>query len=89
MLDVLEDGERLQPSLARFREIVGGVAGVAEVGEGVRFDPAVAEFPGYGERALIAVDGFGKVAEMVLGVAQAVPRMSLASAVTGFRADGE
>ncbi len=76
-------------SLARLREVAGGVAGVAEVDESVRFDPAVTEFAGYGERALIAVDGLGKVAEMMLGVTQAVPRMSLASAVPGLRAEGE
>lgn len=89
MLDVFEDGERLLPGLPRLREITGGITGVTEVGEGVRFNPAVTEFPGDAERALIAGGGFGKVAQMVLGVAQAVPRMSLTSAVAGFRAEGE
>lgn len=46
MLDVLEDRERLLPGLARFREIAGGVASVAEMVEGVRFDPPVNESAG-------------------------------------------
>jgi hypothetical protein len=46
------------------------------VGEGVRFGPAVAEFPGDAERALVVGGGFAEAAQMVLGVAQGVPRIS-------------
>jgi hypothetical protein len=60
MLDVFEDGERLLPCLPRLREITGGITGVTEVGEGVRSNPAVTEFPGDAERAPIAGGGFAK-----------------------------
>ena len=89
MLDVFEDGERLLPGLPCLREITGDITGVTEVGEGVRFNPAVTEFPGDVERVFIAGDGFGKVAQMMLGVAQAVPRMALTSAVASFCTEGE
>ena len=45
MLQVLKDGQRLLPGLPGLRQLAGGVAGVAEVGEDVRFMEAVAEFP--------------------------------------------
>ena len=45
VLQVLEDGERLLPGLPGLRQLAGGVAGVAEVGEGLRFAAAVAGFP--------------------------------------------
>ena len=75
MLDFLEDDERLLPGLAGLRQLAGGVVGVTEVGESVRFVEAVAEFPEDAERTLVAGGGFGEVAELVLGVAQAVPGM--------------
>ena len=41
------------------------------------------------ECALVAGGGLGKVAEMVLGVAEAVPDVSLENAVTGLSVEGE
>src|SRR5215472_12456272 len=89
VLDVLEDGERLLPGLPGLRQIVGGLMGVAEAGEGVRFIEAVAGFPEEAEGALVAGGGFGEVAQMVLGVPQTVPDMPLEPAVVGFGAQGE
>ena len=89
MLQVVKDGERLLPGLPGLRQLARGVAGVAEVGEGVRFIEAVAGFPVQAERALVAGGGFGEVAQMVLGVSQAVPDISLEPAVADFRAQGE
>ena len=88
VLQVLEDGQRLLPGLPGLRQLAGSVAGVAEVGEGVRFVEAVAGFPVQAERALVAGGGFGEVAQMVLGVSQAVPDCSLEPAVAGFRGTG-
>ena len=73
MLEVLEDGERLLPGLPGLRQLAGGAMGVAEVGEGLRLIPAVAESLAMPMRRSVAGGGFGKVAQMVLGVAQAVP----------------
>ena len=42
---VLEGDERLLPGLPGLHEIAGGLAGLAEVGEGFRFSEAVAGFP--------------------------------------------
>jgi hypothetical protein len=73
VLQVLEDGQRLLPGLPGLGQLAGGVAGVAEVGQDVRFIEKVAGFPEEAERALVAGGGFGEVAQMVLGVPQAVP----------------
>ena len=89
MLDVLVDGERLLPDLPRPRQLAGGMAGVTKVGEGVRFGQAVAEFPSDAERALVAGGGFAEVAQMVLSVAQGVPRVSLCFVMTRFHAEGQ
>jgi hypothetical protein len=69
MLNVLEDGQRLLPCLPGLGQLAGGMAGVPKVGEGHCFDPAVAEFPGDSEGALVAGGGFAEVAEMMFGVA--------------------
>jgi hypothetical protein len=50
---------------------------------------AVSVFVGDAERALVADGGFGEVAQMVLGVTQAVPDLSFEPAVAGFPAQGE
>jgi hypothetical protein len=89
MLQVLEDGQCLLPGLSGLGQLAGGVAGVAEVGEGARFLETVAGFPVKAERALVAGGGFGEVAQVVLGVPQAVPDTSLERAVADFRAQGE
>ena len=89
VLQTLEDGQRLLPGLPGLGQLAGGVAGVAEVGQDVRFIEKVAGFPEKAERALVAGGGFGEVAQMVLGVPQAVPDMPLEHPVAGFRAQGE
>jgi hypothetical protein len=44
MLYVLEHGQCLLPGLPGLGQLAGGVAGVAEVGEGTCFKPAIADF---------------------------------------------
>jgi hypothetical protein len=44
MLHVLEHGQCLLPGLPGLGQLAGGVAGVAKVGEGTRFEAAVAAF---------------------------------------------
>jgi EmrB/QacA subfamily drug resistance transporter len=89
MAQVVEDGEGLLPGLPGLRQVAGGVTGVAEVGENLRFKLAVAEFPGDAKGTLVTGGGLGKVAQMVLGVAQAVPASSLKAAVPVCSAHGE
>ena len=48
VLQVLEDGQRLLPGLPGLRQFAGSVAGVAKVGEGVRFEEAVVGLPDIG-----------------------------------------
>jgi hypothetical protein len=50
---------------------------------------AVAGFPVQAERPLVAGGGFGEVAQVVLGVPQAVPSISLDPAVAGFGTQSE
>jgi hypothetical protein len=61
VLQLLQDGERLLPGLPGLSHLAGGVAGVAEVGEGVRFIEAEAGLV-KAQRFLVAGDGFGEVA---------------------------
>jgi hypothetical protein len=89
VLQVFEDGEGLLPGLPGLGQLAGGVAGVAEAGEGARFAGAVAGFPGDAERALVTGGGFGEVAQVVLGVPQAVPGISLDPAVVCFSVQGD
>src|SRR5215467_16303097 len=89
VLQVVKDGQRLLPGLPGLGQLAGGVAGVAEVGEGVRFVVAVAGVPEDAERALVAGGGFGEVAQVVLGVSQAVPGISLCPAVACFCTQGD
>jgi len=70
-------------------QVARSQASVAEVAEDLRFTMAVPGFLVHAERALVAGGGFGEVAQVVLGVSQAVPGVSLGPAVTGFRAQGE
>ena len=89
MLDVLEDGQRLLPCLAGLGQFASVMTSISNVDESVRFMPAVAEFTGDAEGALVAGGGFAEVAEMVLGVAQAVPGSCLEAAVADFCVEGE
>ena len=81
MVEVVEDGQGLLPGLAGGPGVAAGVVGVAEVGEGVSFVVAVAEVPDQSEGVLVAGDGLGVVPEVVVGVAEAVPRRGLSAAV--------
>src|SRR2546421_4903531 len=69
----VEDGQGLLPGVAGGLRVAGGVVGVAEVGEGVGLVVAVAGVPDQSEGVLVAGDGLGVLAEVVVGVAQAVP----------------
>src|ERR1700730_15435100 len=82
MAQVIQDDQSKLPGLLGLRQLAGVVVGVAGGGESRRFGWAVAEFPGGAERRLVADAGLGKVAEMMLGVAEAVPDVSFENAVT-------
>ena len=86
VLQVLEDGQRLLPGRPGLGQLAGCVAGVTEAGERVGFVEAVAGFADHAEGALVAGGGFGEVAQVVLGVPQAVPGCSLEPAVADLGA---
>ena len=69
-----------------FQQVLGGVVDVAEMGEHLGFLVAVAEFPEDIQSATVAVGGVGEVAELVLGVAEAVPGVRLAEPVAQLEA---
>ena len=86
MLQILEDSQRLLPGLPGLGQLAKTLTGVPEPSEGLCFLEAVADFAVQAERALVAGGSLGEVAQMVLGIPQAVPDLSLDPAVDGFRA---
>ncbi len=52
---------------------MGGVAGIADVSEGVGFIAAVTDLPVQAQGALVASGGLVVLAEVMVGVAKAVP----------------
>jgi hypothetical protein len=52
VVEVFEDGERLLPGHPGLGQLAGGLAVVAEVGEDVSFEGAVADFPVQAEQTL-------------------------------------
>jgi len=79
---VIQDAQGLLPGVLGAVLVAGGVADVAKVGEELGFIEAVAEFAHDVDGAKMAVDGFGEVAELMLGVAEAVAiRCSSSSSV--------
>jgi hypothetical protein len=63
VVDVGEDGQGLLPGGAGRLVVAGGVVRVAEVGERVGFEGAVADVPVQGEGVLVAGEGLLVVAE--------------------------
>lgn len=81
MVKVVEDGQGPLPSVAGGVGVAGGVVSVAEVGEGIGLVVAVAMVPVQGQGVLIAGDGFGVVAEVMVGETEAVPGVGLPETV--------
>src|SRR5580692_3249008 len=81
VVQFVEDGKGLPPGILGLVLLASGMVGIAEVSEGVGLAVAVAEFAENAQGVAVAVGGVGKVSELVLGVAQAVPRACLAGAV--------
>jgi hypothetical protein len=77
----VEDGQGGLPGVAGAVLVAGGLVGVAEAGEGDGFFAALAEVSIQVDGVLVAGDGFGVVAEVVVCVAEAVPREGLPGAV--------
>jgi len=69
VVEVVENVDGLLPDLAGGVGVASGVVGVAEVDERAGDVEGIAEVPG----VLVARDGLGVVAEVVVGVAEAVP----------------
>jgi hypothetical protein len=67
--ELVEDGQGLLPGVAGGLRVSGGVVGVAEAGEGVGFVVAVADLPVELDRLLVAGEGLGVLAELVVGIA--------------------
>ena len=72
VLEVLEDGLGLFPGVAGGVVIAGGVLRVAEAGEGGGFAVGVPGLAEQVECVVVALDGLPVVAEVVVGVAEAV-----------------
>src|SRR5215469_2634129 len=75
--------------LPSLRQVAAGVQDVGDTGEGGRLEVTVADLPGDAQCALVAGGGFGQVAEMLLGVAQVAPDISLKLVVATFSVERE
>lgn len=89
MVQIFEDVERFPPRQLRLPGVAVGVAGIAEMGENLRLEEAVAELPEQAERALVVGSRHGEVAKLMLGVTQAVPGERFTAAVAVFLVHGQ
>lgn len=80
MVKFVEDVQRLLPGVAGTYRIYGR-AGVTEVSQNVGLAEPVAEFPGQAKGMLVADGRLSVAAQVVLGIAEAVPRVRFATAV--------
>jgi hypothetical protein len=81
VVELVEDRQGVPPGLAGRGGVAAGVLGVTEVGEDLGLVVPIADLPEQDDGALIAVRRQPGVAEVVVGVAEAVPRGRLAAAV--------
>jgi hypothetical protein len=77
VVELVEDDQGVLPGLVCGLGIAGGVVRVAEPGECVGFAVEVAEIPVQLEGVLVAGDCLGVVAEVVVGIADDLPCLSL------------
>jgi hypothetical protein len=88
VVEVDQDGQCKLPGVAGGVEVAGDVVGLAEVGEKGGLVVAVV-LPGQVDGVLVAGDGLVVLAEVVVGVADAVPGNGLPVAVAEFLVQGE
>jgi hypothetical protein len=89
VVKLIEDVQGLLPGVACGVGMTRGVMSVADVDERGRFGPAVPEVAEHGERLFVAAGGAGVLAELVVGVAEAVPGVRLAGPVAKLLLQGE
>ena len=80
VVELVADGQGVLVGVAGGVGVVGGVVSVAEAGEGGGFLVVVAEVAELVEGVVVAGGGLGVVAEVVVGVAEAVPCVGAAAA---------
>jgi hypothetical protein len=81
VVKVVEDGKGSAPCVVGIRDHARRVVRVAETGEYGGFAVAVAEIAEQLTGLVIAGDGRGVVAEVMVGVAETVPGLCLAATV--------
>ena len=73
VVKVVQNSERPLPGSTRLLAVPGRMLGVPDVTERIGFAPAVTDLPVQVEGALIAGGRFAMVAEVMMGVTEAVP----------------
>ena len=86
---LIDDAKRLQPRLARAGPIVDREADVAEAGQCLHLAAAVAELPIERQRMPVLGGGLPVVAEVMVGEAEAIPRVGLAATIAEAAVQGE
>lgn len=84
MIQCFERRQRLLPRARGLIELAIGLMDFADAGQGVRLVVAVAEGPAQAERVPVTGERAVVVTEMVVGIAEAVPRARLHIGVAGF-----
>src|SRR6266511_1572874 len=85
VVDLFEDGQCSLPRVASRVDLAGGLVRLAEAGQRAGLVVAVAEVPVRDQGLLVVLGGLGVVPEVVVGVAEAVPRVGLPVAVAERR----
>jgi hypothetical protein len=89
VLEVGQYHERLFPCGAGLREVPGGVLGVAEVTKRLGRTPAAAELTVQVKCAPVAGSGLGEIAELLVGVPEAVQHVGHALLIAEVAKHGE
>jgi hypothetical protein len=83
VVELVEDGQGLLPSAAGGVGMVGGVVGIADTGEDLGFEVAVAELPVQSECLLAVGESLLVVAEESMAPTDPIEGLSLPSPVVG------
>ena len=89
VVEFVEDYQGPLPVVAGGARVAGGEANVAEVGEGIGLLVTVTELPDEREGVQVALDGPDMMPEMLVSVAEAVPRVSPAVQVAELGVDDQ
>jgi len=84
MIEIGQDVQGLLPGIASLSWLSGDAVGVAETAEGTGQGKAIADDLKQAEGSLVAGDRLGGAAQIMMGVAEAVPGVGLTVVIAEF-----